>query len=62
MLYIILVYLMLFATLFNTVCLYNTYIVLPLSFANAFCFIALSWFIDTLFVNSNIILRHAQCL
>ena len=41
LLYIMLAYLMLFAALSNSVCLYNAY------FANAFCFHALSWFIDT---------------
>ena len=49
------IYLMLFAALFNAVCLYNTCFFLPLIFANAFCFHALSWVI------SNIILHHAQC-
>ena len=42
MLYIVLAYLMLFAALTNAVCLYNAFF-----FANAFCFHALSWFIDT---------------
>ena len=46
MLYIMLAYLMLFAALSNAVCLYNAYF-LSLIFANAFCFHALSWFIDT---------------
>ena len=45
--YIMLDLLMLFAALFNAVCLYNAYF-LPLTFANAFCFHALSWFGDTL--------------
>ena len=45
MLYIIPAYLMLFVALSNAVCLYNAF--LPLIFANAFCFHALSWFIDT---------------
>ena len=45
-LYIMLDCLMLFATLSNAVCLYNTLSFLPLTFANAFCFHALSWFID----------------
>ena len=40
--YIGLAYLMLFATLFNAVCLYLAYF-LPLMFASAFCFNALSW-------------------
>ena len=53
MLYIILAYLMLFAALYNAVCLYNAF--LPLIFANAFCFHLLSWFI------SCIILHHTQC-
>ena len=53
MLYIVLAYLMLFAALTNAVCLYNASflsfvsIFLPLIFQNAFCFHALSWFIDT---------------
>ena len=46
MLYIMLAYLMLFAALSNAVCLYNAFF-LPLIFANAFCFCALSWFIDS---------------
>ena len=46
MLYIVFAYLMLFAALSNAVCLYNTSF-LPLISANAFCFIVLSWFIDT---------------
>ena len=46
LLYIMLAYLMLFAALSNAVCLYNISF-LPLIFANAFCFHALSWFIDT---------------
>ena len=52
LLYIILAYLMLFAALSNPVCLYNAFLFLflLLIFANAFCFHALSWFIDTLFV------------
>ena len=41
MLYIMLAYLMLFAALFNAVCLHNAYF-LPSTFANA-----LSWVIDT---------------
>ena len=41
MLYIILAFLILFAALSNAVCLYNAF------FANAFCFHALSRFIDT---------------
>ena len=40
-LYIMLAYLMLFAALSNAVCLHNAF------FSNAFCFHALSWFIDT---------------
>ena len=49
MLYIMLAYLMLFAALFNAVCLRNAFflLLLPLIFANAFCFHTLSWFIDT---------------
>ena len=49
MLYIMLAYLMLFAALSNAVCLYNAFFCLfflLLIFANAFCFHALSWFID----------------
>ena len=49
MLHIILAYLMLFAALSSAVCLYNAFFS-PLIFANAFCFHALSWFIDTQFV------------
>ena len=47
-----LAYLMLFAALSNAVCLYNAFFLLflPLIFANAFCFHALSWFIETQFV------------
>ena len=49
MLYIMFAYLMLFAALPNAVCLHNAFSsrFLPLIFANAFCFHALSWFIDT---------------
>ena len=46
-LYIVLVYLMLFAVLSNAVCLYNASLFLPLISANAFYFHVLSWFIDT---------------
>ena len=46
MLYIVLAYLMLFAALTNAVCLYNASF-LPLIYANAFYFHALSLFIDT---------------
>ena len=46
MLYIMLAYLMLFAALSNAVCLYNAFFFFAI-FANAFCFHALSWFIDT---------------
>ena len=52
MLHIMLAYLMMFAALSNAVCLYNAYF-LPLIFANTYCFHALSWFIDTLFVYFN---------
>ena len=41
-------YLMLFAALSNAVCLYAAFFLLI--FANAACFHALSWFIDTLLV------------
>ena len=50
MLYIVLAYIMLFAALCTAVCLYNASsfsFFLPLIFANAFCFHALSWFVDT---------------
>ena len=42
-------YLMLFAAPSNAVCLHNAFFsfFLSLIFANAFCFHALSWFIDT---------------
>ena len=46
MLYIMLAYLMLLAALCNAVCLCNAFFLL-LIFANAFCYHALSWFIDT---------------
>ena len=46
MLYIMLVYLMLLVAISNAVCLHNTFFLL-LIFANAFCYHALSWFIDT---------------
>ena len=46
MVYIVLSYLMLLLALTNAVCLYNTSF-LPLISANAFCFHALSLFIDT---------------
>ena len=45
-LYVMLAYLMLFAGLSNTVCLYNAFFLLFIS-ANAFCFHALSWSIVT---------------
>ena len=45
-LYIMLAYLMLFAALSNAVCLHNALLFLLLIFANAFCYHALSWFID----------------
>ena len=48
MLYIMLAYLMLFAALSNAVCLFN--VSSFFLFANAFCFHALSWIIDTYFV------------
>ena len=47
LLYVMLTYLMLFAALSNAVCIM---LFLLLIFANALCFHALSWFIDTLFV------------
>ena len=44
-------YIMLFAALSNAVCLHSAFFLfLPLIFANAFCFHALSWYIDTQFV------------
>ena len=49
LLYIILPLLLLIAALFDAVCLHNAYF-LPLTFAKAFCFNALSWFIDTWFL------------
>ena len=45
LLYIMLAYLMLFAGLSNSVCLYDAFLLLI--FSNAFCFHALSWFVDT---------------
>ena len=45
LLYIMLAYLMLFAALSNAVCFYAFFLLLI--FENAFCFHALSWFIDT---------------
>ena len=47
LLYIVLAYLMLFAALSNAACLYNAPSFLILIFANAFCFHAMSLFIDT---------------
>ena len=47
MLYIMLAYLVLFATLSNAVCPCNVVFFLLLIFENAFCYHALSWFIDT---------------
>ena len=46
LLYMMLAYLLLLSALSNAVCLYNASF-LPLIFANAFCFHALSWFIHT---------------
>ena len=46
MLYVILAYLMLLAALSKAVCSYNASF-FKLIFANAFCYYALSWFIDT---------------
>ena len=45
LLYIMLAYLMLFATLSNAVCLYNVFF--AIDFCKCFLFHALSWFIDT---------------
>ena len=45
MLHIMLAYLMLYAALSYSVCLYNGFF--AIDFLNAFCFHALSWFIDT---------------
>ena len=45
MLYVMLACLMFLAALSNAVCLYNAFFLLI--FANASCFHALSWFIDT---------------
>ena len=50
MLCIVLAYLMLFAALTNADCLYDTSSFFTIDFANAFCFHALSLFIDTKFV------------
>ena len=48
MLYVMLSYLMLFAALSNAVCLHNAFCSFVADFfANAFCFQALSCFIDT---------------
>ena len=48
MLYIMFAYLMLFDTLSNAVCMHNTFACVMFHFfANAFCFHALSWLIDT---------------
>ena len=49
MLYIMLAYLMLFAAICNAVWLYNAFFpfFLQLIFANALCFLAFSWFIET---------------
>ena len=49
MLYIMLAYLMLFTALYNAVYLYNASF-LSLTFTKAFCFHALPWVIDKLFV------------
>ena len=49
MLHIMLAYLMLFPALFSAVCLYNAYF-FKFTFANAFCFHALSWVIDTVYL------------
>ena len=46
LLFIMLAYLMLFTALSSAVCLYNTYF-FAIDFANAFCFLAVSWVIDT---------------
>ena len=43
--YLLLFYLILFVALSNAVCLHNAFF--AIIFANAFCFQALSWFIDT---------------
>ena len=45
LLYIMLAYLMLSTALSNVVCLNNAFFLLI--FTNAFCFLALPWFIDT---------------
>ena len=59
MLYIMLTYLILFASLSNAVCLHNAF--LPLTFANASCFHGLLGLLRHSSFISNIILRHAQC-
>ena len=49
LLYIMLAYLMLFAALTNADCLHNAFVsfFFAIDFANALCYHALSWFIDT---------------
>ena len=59
--YLMLAYLTLFSALSNAVSLYNTFIFLPLHFANAFCFHALSGLLTHSLFNSIITLHHAQC-
>ena len=47
LLYIMLAYLMLFAALYNAVCLYNAFFFFFIDFFKCFLFHALFWFIDT---------------
>ena len=47
LLYIILAYLMLFAALFNAVCLYNAFLFFAIDFCKCILFHVLSLFIDT---------------
>ena len=63
MLYIMLAYLVLFATLSNAVCLYNAsfFFFLLFIFANAFCFmLCLGLLTHSLFISS-MIFHHVQC-
>ena len=59
LLYIMLVYLTLFAALSNVVCLYNAFFLL-LIFANTFCMLCLGLLTQSLFISS-MIFHHAQC-
>ena len=60
MLYIMLVYLMLFAALSNAACLHDAYF-FAINIANAFCFtLCLGLLTHSLFISS-MIFHHAQC-